>query len=1091
MSTFESTVHSFYLAFFGRPADPDGLAFWSGQLAANGGDTSLITRAFADSEEAKVRFGDDTPEQRIAQIYQQLFNRAPEATGLAFWSDAVKNGHVSLADVAVTILEGAQGSDLDLAALREQAVADFTARVELSDSDYAGYAAVEAARVLVRAVTPGATQDDLARLVESAVDFADIASNNPKVIDAIATGSTLLALFDTKRGLEDPVTLVQALADVAEAAAGNPDTLASLLRGGGMAQVLKVMPARATLQDVVDALEKGGLPAAIDVVYPPRPTPVPPQGVSFSFVSVEHGPDDRKPGDHVTNMSEVDIVFRANGSLQPGQKIQYRHNGSSEWTDVTPVNGLIRLKDVALTDGEPVGEYRAGAREPMPDHLLTVELRVANANGATVGTPFQQEILLDVTDPHGQLGFVRIGQGPEGDLTTGDELVDVTFTIDDTSDGVVQWRIKGSDAWTDAPRPNGSGLFTLRNINLSEEDQTIELRVIDAAGNVGDHGEWTIDGPVGPAIQLRFTDDGLGITSPVTGSVEIGGMPAETTHASHGVVAGQEAILGEQGSVRSGTLAIAPQSGANVNDPSGISFVLGTGGNDVDLSGTHVWGFGGNDELSGTEGDDYLFGGDGDDIIWSNGGEDKIAGGAGADDIRLSTDGKGSLIGYEAGDTRTGLFDSGNYVTRMDQIHGAEAGDSFFIGEGIRFNTPSIGNQFLTSTADGQVALVRGNATIDSRFFSSLNGSSWMLQWTEDNAIHSILLRDYADGVPELEYDPLARTIKLVDAPMQSTFTDAIFQLSANNAIIRLQGDPENLAPATSSTNGMLSTAGLVLEDLVSRENVATDYVDRVHFGGVQNDGGLHLGRELVAGVYEMSWNDATFATQSGTLAADSVKFAGGAEGLVVQHGFTFDQEAILNGNPVSNAGGGQSILYRSGSHQTELTTGFGHDVVAAAGGPVRLKVESAASAAQDLVIGFGTDDRVVLGTDFALALEHDSQGDLVWAPYSTGMLTPDAAIGAVYIETFGILGSNDLDQLGSPTLGTLGTRIDASEMAAGGKLLILAKDMNGTGGALYYYSEVDGNGLIDAGEVSVIALFTDGMPEMQQIELVGLPDWS
>ncbi|WP_311966222.1 hypothetical protein, partial [Acinetobacter baumannii] len=79
--------------------------------------------------------------------------------------------------------------------------------------------------------------------------------------------------------------------------------------------------------------------------------------------------------------------------------------------------------------------YRSGAREPMMDHLLTVELRVANANGGTVGTPFKQEILLDVTDPQGELGFVRIGQGAEGDLETGEELVDVTFSIDDTSDG--------------------------------------------------------------------------------------------------------------------------------------------------------------------------------------------------------------------------------------------------------------------------------------------------------------------------------------------------------------------------------------------------------------------------------------------------------------------------------------------------------------------------------------------------------------------------------------------------------------------------------------------------------------------------------
>ncbi|MDT1837800.1 hypothetical protein FPK49_25700, partial [Acinetobacter baumannii] len=85
-------------------------------------------------------------------------------------------------------------------------------------------------------------------------------------------------------------------------------------------------------------------------------------------------------------------------------------------------------------------------------------------------------------------------------------------------------------------------------------------------------------------------------------------------------------------------------------------------------------------------------------------------------------------------------------------------------------------------------------------------------------------------------------------------------------------------------------------------------------------------------------------------------------------------------------------------------------------------------------------------------------------------MPTPDATIGAVHIGTLGILGSNDLDTPDSATLETLNVSIDASGMQAGDNLLILARDMNSYGGALYYYSEANGNGQIDAGEVQVIA---------------------
>ncbi|RNF29084.1 hypothetical protein NM04_19775, partial [Massilia aurea] len=233
-STYDSTVNSFYLAFYGRPADPAGLKFWSQQLANNDGDLGAITQAFATSEEAQIRFGTDSVNDRIAEIYQQLFNRAPDATGLEYWTDVVAKGHASMADVAVAILSGAQGSDSTLSQLRQQAADAFTAAVEADGTEYSGYASIEAARILVRGVTADATAADLDVLVKAAVSFADTATKNPQVVEAIAVNTTLLALFDTTRGTSEPVGLAQALADTAKAAAGDPVTLDSLLRGGGM-----------------------------------------------------------------------------------------------------------------------------------------------------------------------------------------------------------------------------------------------------------------------------------------------------------------------------------------------------------------------------------------------------------------------------------------------------------------------------------------------------------------------------------------------------------------------------------------------------------------------------------------------------------------------------------------------------------------------------------------------------------------------------------------------------------------------------------------------------------------------------------------
>jgi hypothetical protein len=64
-TSFDSTVNSFYLAFYGRPADPAGLAFWSQQLASVNGDLHAISAAFSTSEEAATRFASESAGARL------------------------------------------------------------------------------------------------------------------------------------------------------------------------------------------------------------------------------------------------------------------------------------------------------------------------------------------------------------------------------------------------------------------------------------------------------------------------------------------------------------------------------------------------------------------------------------------------------------------------------------------------------------------------------------------------------------------------------------------------------------------------------------------------------------------------------------------------------------------------------------------------------------------------------------------------------------------------------------------------------------------------------------------------------------------
>lgn len=498
-STHDSTVNSFYLAFYGRPADPAGMKYWSQQLANNNGDFGTIVDAFANSEEALTRFGNASAADRITDIYSQLFNRAPDTDGMAYWMNAINKGQASMADVALSILRGARGSDATLSQLRQQAADAFTAEVEASGTQYDGYASIEAARVLVRAVTPNATQADLDTLVKSSVSFADTATKTPKVVEAIAVNTTLLALFDTTRGNGDPVALAQALSDTAKAAAGDPVTLESLLRGGGMDKVLKVMPTEATLKDVVVALGKGGLPAAVEVVYPTKPVGEsgPSPVVKLSFVSVSQGEFDVK-SDNITNVKNAAVKFSYPGAeLKNGEYFEYSVDGGKHWNladfKVDTEAKVVTVKNVLLTGKSPL-IHTFEFIEGTPATNVTNQFQLRLLDSAKKQLAFgNKEIIYDGIAPSGKLSFQGIDEGVPGDNTSTKDNPDVTFKLSGAGDdAIVQWRLKDAEAKWESVSKFDHGSFTLSGIDLSKSEQTIELRLIDAAGNVGDTMEQTV-----------------------------------------------------------------------------------------------------------------------------------------------------------------------------------------------------------------------------------------------------------------------------------------------------------------------------------------------------------------------------------------------------------------------------------------------------------------------------------------------------------------------------------------------------------------------------------------------------------------------
>ena len=98
IDTAQEQVEMIYIGYFGRAGDPGGVQFWINAL--NSGATLVdVARDFADQTESQELYPflafpslDNAVwrEQFISEIYDNLFNRGPDAGGLAYWSNILK-----------------------------------------------------------------------------------------------------------------------------------------------------------------------------------------------------------------------------------------------------------------------------------------------------------------------------------------------------------------------------------------------------------------------------------------------------------------------------------------------------------------------------------------------------------------------------------------------------------------------------------------------------------------------------------------------------------------------------------------------------------------------------------------------------------------------------------------------------------------------------------------------------------------------------------------------------------------------------------------------------------------------------------------
>lgn len=171
---YGNVVQQLYVAYFGRPADPEGLDNFKTLLAAAGGPSDIqaldaaynsnaavrtLIDSFGTSAESRTLYGSGDTSNFITSIYRNVLNRAPDPEGLQFWVNAVNTGVLSRARASFSITAGALANrtpqglvDAALVTNKTRVASNFTHEIG-NRAIYAGDAAAATARSMLAGVS--------------------------------------------------------------------------------------------------------------------------------------------------------------------------------------------------------------------------------------------------------------------------------------------------------------------------------------------------------------------------------------------------------------------------------------------------------------------------------------------------------------------------------------------------------------------------------------------------------------------------------------------------------------------------------------------------------------------------------------------------------------------------------------------------------------------------------------------------------------------------------------------------------------------------------------------------------------------------
>ena len=120
----QELVTEIYVATFGRAPANSGLNYWADAVDSGSFTIEQVAQSFFDQDETKAKFPEGSSNSEfITTIFDNVLNRTPTASGLAYWTDALDTGAMRRDQAIMAVINGAKsatGSSEDAAMLAQK-----------------------------------------------------------------------------------------------------------------------------------------------------------------------------------------------------------------------------------------------------------------------------------------------------------------------------------------------------------------------------------------------------------------------------------------------------------------------------------------------------------------------------------------------------------------------------------------------------------------------------------------------------------------------------------------------------------------------------------------------------------------------------------------------------------------------------------------------------------------------------------------------------------------------------------------------------------------------------------------------------------